>query len=280
MQLPVHEKERKHHGVEGRYEDLTEESAFYPLEEDEQKFAWAVSYCDLLMVLLCFFIIFFESEELTGHSAAIIKRITVDLVAMVKDSLTPPQEAVKPGVKMKVEESEAREYETDMEQVSGRIKPLLPGFSLKIIKENMGSVFVINFPKNIYKSGQYKVNDNIKHYLDMIVKTMVPYIGQVIITFVGHTDTVPMKEGKEVIDTNLILSNLRASKAMEYVIRKGHDPDFFYSRGSVESTRATRSLSIHIREIGIREEEEDVKVDQGPSLQQGPGVDKGAIRSR
>jgi len=167
-----------------------------------------------------------------------------------------------------------------MQQVSGKIKPLLPGFSLKIIKENMGSVFVINFPKNIYGSGQYKVTEDIKHYLDMIVKTLVPYMGQVIVTFVGHTDTVPIREGKEVIDTNLILSNLRASKAVEYVIRKGYDPDFFYSRGSVESTRATRSLSIHIREIGIKEEEEDVNLFQGPTLQQGPGSDKGAIRRR
>ena len=111
-----------------------------------------------------------------------------------------------------------------------------------------GSAAAIDCPDNIYRNGKYNISDTHKKQLVELFEAIKPYQEHINLVFIGHTDQTPIKSKFGVIESNLILSHLRAAKAVEFAIEKGFDPMWVSSQGLSEYTRNTRSLSVRIME--------------------------------
>lgn len=220
---------------------------------------WAVSYSDLLMVLMSFFIIFYNTDD--------TKKDRIDKIIAALKSSGIKSTVVKENKKEadpKTSDAQAKEGEEGQRSIAAisldtvmisKIKPEKDdaGKWSKLLKKgNDASKYkggvLIDLPDNIYRNGKYNISDTHKKQLVELFEAIKPYQEHINLVFIGHTDQTPIKSKFGVIESNLILSHLRAAKAVEFAIEKGFDPMWVSSQGLSEYTRNTRSLSVRIME--------------------------------
>ncbi len=193
---------------------------------------WAVSYADMLMVLLSFFIVFFSSDP-----KSVLHVIADDLKA------TP---AVKPSVETPISSVLAPNPTAtaagENPQASQAIKDLsleIPGSVLR--GDLTPQELLVDLKDNIYKVAGYSAP---KAELNQIIEKIEPHQDEVTLLVIGHTDSLGYS-GKNnlVINDNLSLAGLRASRAAQYI--QSRLPRLHIKiEGSAQSTRGTRSLTL------------------------------------
>jgi chemotaxis protein MotB len=237
---------------------------------EESAESWAVSYADLLMVLMSFFIVFFSLEEKKSGEfllSSIVAGLKDHTGAQILDEKGTPisgkSEKLFPGF-VSTPDSEGRE------PASVAPANLKPNFTIIISKlespesdknpaqPNVDSVpknsvaqktgLQIDLVENIYSPGSYEMSQEAKTQLEKVLAGLLPFKEKINLVFVGHTDAVPIKAGKNVIESNMILSSLRASKAVEMALSKGYNPYWVSAQGFAEYSRNTRSLSLRVME--------------------------------
>ena len=190
---------------------LTFEIPKEEIAEEGNLHGWAVSYCDLLMNLVCFLIIFFNPDP--------VKIL---------------DETKKPVVEHKILDD---------------LKKDLASFDPKFLTTPEDTALSIDFDENIYSLGAYSFPLSQMNRLKEILSKVYPRSKDIILTFVGHADVIKVKNRPgAIIDSNLVLSNLRASRAVEVALKLGFEPRFVRGEGASEFSRVTRSLSIMISE--------------------------------
>ncbi|MGK5084271.1 flagellar motor protein MotB [Bdellovibrionota bacterium FG-1] len=211
--------------------------------EDPMQFLWAISYSDLLMVLMSFFVMYFEMSDMPENSPIkeIILTLKKDATAggMGVAAAKPPPTAT-PGATLG-EGGPKRELFKQLTSVlSGE----------KVSLRQFGEEMVAELPDDIFGVGHYNLDGRIKGELARILQLLTPYRDKISVTFVGHTDASAFARGAhtQVVDSNLVLSNLRAVRAVEIALQMGFDPARVFSEGASEHSRHTRSLSIRITE--------------------------------
>lgn len=275
------------------------------LDEDPLQFLWAVSYSDLLMVLLCFFVVYFNFSDAFKESA--VERI----VNVLNEKYTKPTVGLglagqpakgKNSGFLNGENIFAGDREGDASSgkcggaLSGGLEecgPTAKGKAQVSIEVGSGgatrrvaatglsgggvgangsagvaginsqlNVFkdstqvqqdirgvLIDFPDNMFKMGQYSLTKKMQEEITKVLDVVKLHKDDVMVTFIGHTDEIPVKSaGGSVIDTNFVLSNLRAAKAVEFAVETGFDPRWVTAQGVGEHLRMTRSLSLRISE--------------------------------
>jgi flagellar motor protein MotB len=121
---------------------------------------------------------------------------------------------------------------------------------------------VVDFPEDAFSKGGFEVKSGLKNDLKLVLSKILPFKDEVTLNFIGHTDTVPLKKRNEtnkIINSNLILSNLRAGRAAELAIQMSFQPEFISSQGVAEYSRNTRSLSLSIRARSASDSKEKTK---------------------
>jgi flagellar motor protein MotB len=189
----------------------------YQGEENDHD-SWSVSYTDLLMVLMSFFIIFFSygDEKLSKEKAIGALKGNAGTITKVKEGLNSRAPA---SLNLKERVISVREEE---------------------IKVLLGD--------NIYSPGEYKMNEIVTREILEVWKAIEPYKEQVELTVVGHTDTTAFRENRRfLVDSNLILSSIRATKAAEFFVEKGLPLENINTRGLDDKSRNSRSLSLVIK---------------------------------
>ena len=202
------------------------------LEEDPQQFLWAVSYSDLLMVLVSFFIVYFSFVETSEKN--ILEVISVSL----KGKRTAPQRAI--------DSIKTTSVSPDLlDQIKATFDK-----NAKIEKDHTGSSTIrFDLADNIFRPGQYELNEDAKKSIAHLFKILKPYNGRLTLTFLGHADGEPVHLRKNsAVRSNMSLSSLRSTRGVEYAVELGADPRFVWSESFAEYGRNTRSLSIRIRE--------------------------------
>jgi flagellar motor protein MotB len=260
---------------------------------------WAVSYSDMLMVLMSFFIIFFNLDDSPpSHLSGLLENLRNDSLSFeLKDegesknhddlklkaaSKRSPASVIKEsktdggalgktltnffsGSSIESKDIKAKgdgspnNLETMPTGLKGGIafkkiepKKLKDDKWSKILNDKESSNYkggvVIDFRNNLYPLGQYELKKDSKKEIERVLKLIEPYKEGLSIVFIGHSDSVPVTSKRKTIDSNMILSTLRAAKAVEYAVEKGFDPLWVSSQGLAEYTRNTRSLSIRVME--------------------------------
>jgi flagellar motor protein MotB len=253
---------------------------------------WAVSYADLLMVLMSFFIIFFSLEgdqsknNKTQAMDDIVYELQTDLFALQKNSsgekLTAAQSiktrrapagitvlnSFNKDIKSPSETKVLSKHQVDTASQSvnkclkgtekqcepTKLDDAISFYSIgspdpktakaSTIKNNKG--IMIDFPKDIFAPGAFNLSDKTQAEVVNVLSKLRPHMGKINLVFVGHTDEIPMGANRKVINSNLVLSSLRASKAVEIAIKNGFDPVWVSAQGVGEHNRNSRTLSLRV----------------------------------
>lgn len=190
---------------------------------EEQSEAWAISYADVLMVLLCFFILFFS----TNREKALPK------ISKYLNTL------------QKVEPLPAKNTSAETKAFTDEIKTAL-GKEAKIIESKNGEQIQINLSDDLFSAGSYRLNAAGDAEVDALLRRLIPLRSEVEIAITGHSDSQPVTASRSrLIEGNFDLSALRASKVIQRAITLGFDPQTLrISSASAQNERNTRSVSI------------------------------------
>jgi flagellar motor protein MotB len=223
---------------------------------------WAVSYSDLLMVLMSFFVIFFSFNdpkvEDKKEQKNLLEKIAVEIqdqkITKVPQNKNPPV-----AVAQKTEQNQTSEKISPNPKKlpdEAPVNPVAAKFSAisKTLKTNdipntlsqSSNTLTIDLPDNLYRQKEFIVNDKVQKYLVRILGILKRDASTLKITFIGHTDSNVISRPGLYLSNNTDLSSLRASRALSVAIKMGFDQNSLSSQGVQSSIRNTRSLSIKI----------------------------------
>ena len=204
--------------------------------EDETTHLWAISYADFLMVLLSFFVIFFAVDQEEG---------TYDLIQKIaaKTDADPVEKKDQASVSP-VDEAAIHAGVKKTEKIQ---EVILTGTSpdMKVSLEKQKKKLMLYFPDNVYGPGQFAPDRALQTQIRRIVENLRPYIEDIEITFVGHTDQAPMLGLKQkIMKNNFDLSVIRATRALQFALGLGLPPARVAAKGSAQTRRNSRTLSM------------------------------------
>ncbi len=187
---------------------------------------WAVSYADLLMVLLSFFVMYFSFAEENPN--------TVDnqlqRIALSMKGISP-------------EQINARMKEKDSAEMSS----LADAMKLAGIKVTQKEDHLVMELTEEYKPADYRLNKPLSKQMDVVLEALKPYHNKVNITIIGHADAKKLAPRNEFLQDNFDLSSIRALRALKYAINTGYPEKFASARAASYFDRDARSLSVEVR---------------------------------
>jgi chemotaxis protein MotB len=174
---------------------------------------WAVSYGDMITLLLTFFILFFSIDTKSEPK----KDTAMDdaLIGILTDKTSEGAAKAKKETPENLQGNlEAILGENDLQ------KSLAP--ALEIQAHPLGSRIVIEFPNvSFFEFSQTQVNAQGFATLKGFVKKYMPFAGQYILGIRAYTDNTPVRPGVTRYDDNLELSALRSVSAMRILQNAG-----------------------------------------------------------
>ncbi len=168
-------------------------------EEADSEGSWAISYGDMVTLLLCFFILFFTVDPERTKSEALQQAM---MNVFIDSDRTPAAENNRKA--QNLPKGEVTELQADINDAWGG----------KVHK--MGSQLVIEFPGvSFFKSGETKLTAQGQASLEKFSRLFVPFAGTNVVSIQAFTDMKPVlqKPGRKFSD-NLELSALRSVSTM------------------------------------------------------------------
>jgi flagellar motor protein MotB len=263
-------------------EFLTERRRRRGIYEDPLQHLWAISYSDLLMVVMTFFVFFYNvSDQREGGAAGMLFQLISSLHQGGLGKLEPGAqangEAGAQGVQAAGQQSAGQQASglqvaghhagasgnarleseegggpnsrvlTSLESIRDRISVTAKDMGLATERE--GNVLLIEFPDEFYRLGEYRIGPNQEAVFARLLQALAPFRSRLSAVLVGHADKVPVGHPIEsLINSNLILSTLRAGRAAEYMMLKGWDPERVFAKGTGEHARVARSLTLQLED--------------------------------
>ena len=187
---------------------------------------WAVSYADLLMVLLSFFVMYFSfAEENPNTAENQLRRIALSMKGLSVDQIN--QKIVTKG-------------QADMSSLADTLK--LAG--VKVTQKEDSLILEL---QEEYKPGDYRMRPDMLKQMDAVIESLKPFHEKVAITIIGHADKRVLAPRNEFLQDNFDLSSLRALRALKYAIGKGYPERFASARAASYYDREARSISVEVR---------------------------------
>lgn len=172
------------------------------VEAEDSEGTWAVSYGDLITLLLCFFVIFFSTDPAREK----IEKMNHFLGFQIE------------GLRSVVEDLK-KEIVVESKADSLEIKDFK---NLDIAADKVGDSLVISFgPVSFFNSGQSDLRPSSKKVLDAFLEQYMNYAGSYILSIKGFTDKNPIRKSRFRFKDNLELSAMRSLSAMRYFRGKG-----------------------------------------------------------
>lgn len=203
--------------------------------------SWAVSYSDLLMVLMSFFVIFFSFSPKKTES--IISNI---VLTMDKDGAgtkkLPSQIDNSQGAPV-----DRAEEQKQVAAFHSAMSEKLRAASLDAIISADAESVTVDLPDSIYKPRGFAATAAVKETLAKVFAMITPFASQVDVYFVGHTDAAPISQTNEYLSDNFVLSTLRATHALQYALKSGLPQNHLFAQGGAENVRNSRTLSVIVK---------------------------------
>lgn len=171
----------------------------YHLEEESEG-TWAISYGDMITLLLSFFVIFFTTDAHKERANSLNNYMSFSMEEL-KDI---PAQLFHTGGKSTVD-LKKKEFE---------------GLDIKIHQVN--NKVMISFGRfSFFNSGSTSVRESGVEILKKFVEKYLPYAGTYSLSIKGFTDKVKVRPGKNRYEDNLELSALRSIAAMRVLQQAG-----------------------------------------------------------
>ena len=178
------------------------------IHEDSEG-TWAVSYGDMVTLLLTFFIVFFSLDP---NQEKIEKRKTLN-ISLIQELQRTPSSEKSPNKVLRAENSKK----------SAPADRGIAAINLNGKVHEYGDSLLIEFPEvSFFRSGDIQLTNEGKNSLKIFMKKYLPYAGQYKVSIQAFTDhrKVRQEPGRKFSD-NLELSALRAIAAMRTLQREG-----------------------------------------------------------
>lgn len=223
-------KERLRKDIRHARIDRAEPAAIH----DDSGHLWAVSYSDFLMVLLCFFILFFSVND--EKKKDIIQKIFADAKTVESSGAAVTGAGNATGGRAG---GPGRFPAADLEKSLG-------SFSFSVAQDEAG--LLVHFPDDLYAAGSYEIHETQARLLESFLAKVSPYRDLISLTFVGHADAAAVRRGsKRKYTDNFDLSSLRATRALQFAARGGFPEDQMAAKGTSKNGRSSRTISILIK---------------------------------
>ncbi len=198
---------------------------------ESSELGWIISYADLLMILLCFFVLFYSSSPETEGSV-IQKILNMESKELQQNQgstvLAVPAELNANSVLLK------------------KLSINLSSFDLNTKAQD--DSIVIQFPDNSFGKGKSNLGAAQKDQLVQLIERLKPFQNDVNITLIGHTDSSAVSPyQKNGILDNFDLSAARAKSAYKIVIQANFPESHIKIEGDSSFERASRTLSVMIK---------------------------------
>jgi chemotaxis protein MotB len=232
--------------------------------------SWAVSYVDMLTLLLCFFIIFYNAksfEESQKSNLSPFQKIIYDLQnkkaggggTITKSDGIGTGDGVGPGV--------GSGAGTDAD--SGILRPNGPAVTpfgnavltdeefnlLKMLQGKIDSKhytetrmlersLLIEFNGvSFFDSGSTQLKKDAKKLMEDVADILLNYKDQIRVIVQGHTDSRKVTHKKENLSDNWELSVMRAAKVLKLFLQKGFPEELLSAEGFAETKTPKRVLA-------------------------------------
>lgn len=213
---------------------------------------WAISYADLLMVLLCLFIGLSVVDDSTKKDDKTLEEIAVAFRNGEKPAengkTNPPVGNLKveevPG-KVGAGTQAAKDLENSIyDSLTTTLEKI--GVQSELIQER--NQILLKFETNLYEKGQIDLDDKAKAKLEEVLLSLDSYKNKIELSVVGHTDKTPVRQMKtRAIQENIDLAVLRASNATKWIRDRGFPQDDLSIEVSDPQADDRRSISLHVR---------------------------------
>jgi flagellar motor protein MotB len=237
---------------------------------------WAVSYADLLMVLLAFFVIFasFENEEAAGRGwMEIVMGLKNSGALKARDAGTGSKDGGplagqsqglgtadggQPSLNKGLSEFLKARERNDLTGGSGKESGVSPDKGLSLLKSALennlpaqievnGEMMNILLADNIFPLREYRLTAEVRRELAKIIEALKPYTDELEIVVIGHSDSMAFASRKnEYLGDNFDLSSLRALRGLQFILSLGWPQDQLSAQGAADGLRDSRSLSLRV----------------------------------
>lgn len=171
------------------------------VDETDSEGSWAISYGDMITLLLTFFILYFNvNSKPSEERNQLQQEILAEFGEEKNVSFTKPSSNVPP--RMKLAEEKDGEIETRV----------LEDWGGEVYRDN--EKIVVEFKNTtFFDFGKEDIKNASKKYLEKFAQKYIKFAGTHMLNIKAYTDTVPVKQGHRYRD-NLELSALRSISAM------------------------------------------------------------------
>lgn len=215
--------------------------------EEGDNHLWAVSYSDLLMVLMSFFVIYFSFDDTPAgknNMLSIVAGLKGQPVVSVPQDSTDPTRTKEGGPLAGIANGPGSGNFTRGSEQSFQEK--LKSLGVRI--DAPGKMLILHMEPNIFLPGQYQMTPEIEKRLSELTAVLLPHKDEIDIVVVGHTDSVSVhKSTNRYLSNNFDLSSLRALRALQVLLSQGFSEEQVSAQGAGENERNSRSLSLKIQ---------------------------------
>lgn len=198
------------------------------LDHSDTEGSWAVSYGDMITLLLSFFVIFFSFDFKEEREKKLEQSVMNNI------SLMNTKEVDNKGF-----DSLSTATLEDLNQITAVVK-----------KESNGKFVVFFKGANFFESGETKVNTFGKALLDKFIAKYLPYAGKYVVKIQAFTDDRPVSPGEHRYKDNIELSALRSISVLRYLQTNGLPLNRVEIGGKgIMSKKALAALGLESRSI-------------------------------
>ena len=193
--------------------------------------SWAVSYVDMLTLLLCFFIIFFNAKHITpDDEPTALKKVIQSLqvynatTASVVGSGVGSGNSSSASSGLGVGNGLIDEIKTAFDQ-NVPAKTIIKGKALEIAYSDV----------SFFESGSTQINLLGKQSTEKIIQILYAHRASIKITVQGHTDPSKVRGTHNQFSDNWELSVLRATAVLKIFLKSGFDQDSLSAEGFADT---------------------------------------------
>ncbi len=216
--------------------------------------SWAVSYVDMLTLLLCFFIIFYNNNQSKGKSEeTLLQKIAVNM----SDKAIPT-----PTVSEKVKVKDMAEGKVAVLPEDLALLQLIKSNVLKDIDASIvgkDKSLEINFEGvSFFKSGKTQLLPEAEQKISKLIQSLEKHKNTIRVTVQGHTDTTKSK--RQSYSDNWELSVLRATSVLKMFIKNGYSQEMLSAEGFAD-TRIDRTVASYTKEDLARQRKITLRIE-------------------
>lgn len=188
---------------------------------------WAVSYADLLMVLLSFFVLYFSfADENPATVNAQMQRLALSMKGLSTEQIDKATR--KPD--------------------SVAFSSLAEALKIKGIHLTQHEDFLlIELEEGAFASADFKVRPDLRAQIDAVYDRLEPFKSNLSLTIIGHADKRPLAPRNAYLRDNFDLSSMRALTVLKYVLKKGFPENQAAARAASSFDRDARSVTFEVR---------------------------------